>query len=389
MSFTTFRIMKIRNIPIYINITFFLTFFFVMFILIRTAFPFGFADIESVYIKYGLSFVATFLFFALLLLHELAHSLVASYYGIAIKNITLFFFGGVSVFEEEPEKPSQELVVSAAGPLASVISGLFFIVLYLILLFVSDLDVIFSFGDNILYKRDLGTLFLNVGSLTLFLGLFNLIPIFPLDGGRILRAFLAMFQPHQKATETAAKIGQIFAIFLAIFGLFFNIWLTILALFLYLAAGAESKRAAESSYLEGVTTKEIMTKEIITVDSKTSIYEFINFVIKYKHPAYPVIENRDVVGIVSINNVHPISEAEQYALTVSDVMDRDFVAVKPETPAYETFMAVGMSPIGRALVFDDYRNLVGIVTKSDFMLYFSIKEIKDDSIKEIENDSDF
>lgn len=381
MSSGSFRIMNVKEIPIYVHITFFLTFFLFTFIFIRSPYPYGFADVVSVYIKYGLSLIAAVLFFALLLVHELAHSLMAKFYGITIKNITMFFFGGVSVFEEMPKNPKRELMIAFAGPISSIVFGLFFLGIYALLFSASIPDKLFMFEDMILHKKDVSTLFLTVGALTVFLGIFNMLPLFPLDGGRVLRAFFATFMTYHAATQTAAKIGQAFAVVMAVFGLFFNLWLSILALFLYISAGAESKHVTESSLLEGIRAKDIMTKNIITVDSDMSLANFINFVIEHKHPSFPVLQNQSVVGMISINHVRSVNEVEQYALTVYDVMEKDYISVHPETSAVDALNLMNMSPLGRLLVFDERKNLIGLIAKSDIMLYLSVKDAKKQAMK--------
>lgn len=225
-----YRIGEIIGIPIKVDLSFLIVLpLFAWFFSIQSE-PFGFAGIQSEIMKYILSLLTALLLFASVLIHELAHSYFALRFGGSIKEIRLHLLGGVAAMRKEVHEPLKVIMIVAAGPLSSIVLGV-------MLLFL-------GFALNPVSLKDGNSLFLVVfilGYVNIFLGLFNLIPAFPMDGGRVLRAFLSIYMDYVKATEKAVLIGKIFAVLLGILGLFTDLWLLLIALYIYGNANREEQ----------------------------------------------------------------------------------------------------------------------------------------------------
>ncbi|WNY23889.1 Putative zinc metalloprotease Rip3 [Methanimicrococcus hongohii] len=384
----SYKIATIKGIPIYIHITFLLVFLLFAFIFAITGWPFGFRYVEPPIARYILACLTAALFFVTLLIHELAHSVVAKSYGANIQSITLFFFGGMSAIEN-PENsknmnhmdPSQELKISLAGPLSNIVIGAVLLAFnyffYGSIFGVSDVANWITEGIAT-FTSSIPTMIFLLGSLNLLLGIFNLLPIYPMDGGRVLRAWLAKRSSYEEATNTAVSIGKGFSVVLAIISILtFQWWFAILALFLYISASEEGKMFKMTTVLEGIDVRDIMTTDIDTVDESMSLNDFINFVFQKKHPGYPVTKNGIVIGMVTVDDARVVNEAERYAFTVKDVM-KEAVSVKADVTALEAFSEMGANNIGRLIVTDDEGNMIGIISRTDLMTAIYLK----DSFKE-------
>ena len=195
--------------------------------------PFGFAEVESPIVRYGLSALSAIFLFISVLLHELAHSYFAKRYGLNIFSITLLFFGGAASMEI-PKKPGQEAKIAFAGPLTSLIIG--FVCLFTYSYVISPSPVL---SQNPVYF-----IIWILGSMNLVLGVFNLLPAFPMDGGRILRSFFAWKMSYAKATHSAASIGKFISILMAIYGIYVgDLWLLLIAFYIYGSASSEDRYA--------------------------------------------------------------------------------------------------------------------------------------------------
>ncbi|MCW3132371.1 MAG: site-2 protease family protein [Candidatus Methanospirare jalkutatii] len=248
------QVCQIRGIPIRLHFSFLLIFF----IFVVAEPPFGFGGNFNTQTRLGLAAAATFLLFASLLMHELSHSLLAMRYGTKIQGITLFLFGGVAMMEDMPREPSKEWRVAIAGPAMSIAIGT--------PLFLAS----FIFKAVSPTLKPLSALAESIGLLNIFLAAFNLMPAFPMDGGRMLRAFLAERMPFLDATKKAVLVGKVFAVLMGIAGIMnplalahgrieiLNPWLTLIAIFLFIAASEEERATEIFAALEGVKVADVM-----------------------------------------------------------------------------------------------------------------------------------
>ncbi|RKD93509.1 CBS domain-containing protein [Halopiger aswanensis] len=298
------------------------------------------------------------------ILHELGHSLTAQRYGFPIDSITLWLFGGVAQFTEMPEDWRQEFTIAIAGPIVSVLVG------------------IVSYGLFAVTPAELNGVRFVLGYLAILnvaLAGFNMLPAFPMDGGRVLRAFLARSKPYAKATQQAAGIGRFFAIIMGLFGLFnLNIILIGVAFFVYIAASSEAQQVTMKAAFQDVTVSDIMTPagDLHTVEPDTSIADLIQRMFSERHTGYPVVE-RDaydgdrLIGLVTLSDAREIEPVERDAYTVEDVMTTDLQTIAPDSDAMEAIDRMRANDIGRLLVVDD-GDLVGLISRTDVMTAFDI-----------------
>ncbi|ERH01790.1 MAG: Zn-dependent protease [Halonotius sp. J07HN6] len=295
------------------------------------------------------------------LLHEFGHSLVAMRYGVEIESITLWLLGGVANFKAIPEDWRQEFSIAIAGPVVSVVVGVLSFVAFLVL--PPSFDAVrFVVGYLAL---------MNVG-----LAAFNMLPGFPMDGGRVLRALLARTRPHARATKIASEVGKTFAFVLGMLGLFaFSPIMILLAFFIYIAASGEAQQSAIKSAFQDVTVGDIMTPErdLLVADPKTTISDLMTRMLTERHTGYPVVDSRGaLIGMVTLDDARSVGEVERDAYTVEDVMQRDVQTITPDADAFTALQRIQDGDIGRLPVVDAAGDLVGIVSKTDLMTAFNV-----------------
>ncbi|MDK2782284.1 MAG: hypothetical protein PWR13_1312 [Archaeoglobi archaeon] len=344
---TSVTLIKIFGIPVRLHISLLIILPLFIGIFAINPPPWGFANLPHPQ-NYLFSSIATVLLFASILLHELAHSLVALRKGVRIKSITLMLFGGVASMEDSPDKPESEALISLSGPLMSLFLALIFYLLQFSSLFMKPL---FTF------------LFL----LNLILALFNLIPAFPMDGGRILRALLARRMSLIQATKKAAEIGKLIAIFMAFFGLFYNLWLFLIAFFVYIGASEEERSTEALVIFEGFRVRDIMSRNVSSVSPELTVEELLKKMFEEKHMGYPVLEGEKLVGIVTFEDARRVPFEKRTEVRVSDIMSRDIMVASPEEPLTAVLRRMSEGNFGRVPVVDEKGKLVGIVTRTDVL----------------------
>ncbi|WP_410765881.1 M50 family metallopeptidase [Haloferax sp. DFSO60] len=301
---------------------------------------------------------ATGLFLGVLL-HEFGHSLVAMRYGYTIESITLWLFGGVARFTDIPEDWKQELTIAIAGPVVSILIG--------IVAYAGFLVAPSSLPE---FKFVLGYLAL----MNITLAVFNMLPGFPMDGGRVLRALLARTRPHAKATQMAAEVGKVFAFLLGIFGLFFNLFLVALAFFIYIGASGEAQQSVLKATFQDVVVRDIMTarENLSTVEETTSVTDLLQQMFIERHTGYPVLRDGDLVGMVTLDDARSVREVERDAYRVEDVMSHELATISPDADAMDAIALMQERGVGRLPVIDDDDVLVGLVSRSDLVTAFNI-----------------
>jgi Zn-dependent protease/CBS domain-containing protein len=360
---TSFQIGKIMGIPIKVHITFLLVLPFFAWNFAITPPRLGFSD-QVFPLQYVLSFAAAVSLFICVVLHELGHSYIAKKHGTNIKNITLFLFGGVSSLEEIPKDPKTELKMAMAGPSVSFLIGIILILIYSFFKPASEsfVDYLFLSPINDPYLR----LVWMIAILNIVLGIFNLLPAFPMDGGRVLRAWLAERMSYIKATREAAGIGKMFAIFMGIFGLFYNFWFMLIAFFIYIGASEEEKSTEINLILEGVKIKDIMSKEVQTVTSGMSVEDLVEYIFRFKHMGYPVVDDGQLKGMVTFTNVQNVPKDERKVIKVSQVMNKNIISLQEDDDAVNAFKLMTVNNIGRIIVKKGDK-ISGIVSRTDLL----------------------
>ena len=298
-------------------------------------------------------------------IHEMAHSLIAKAKGIKIHSITLLILGGVSQMEETMPDPKVELPMALAGPLTSLAIGLVSAALvYVFDAIVADPGVagvlVFTFGY--------------LGLLNILLFGFNLLPAFPMDGGRVLRAWLARRMPLSRATRIAADVGKAFAVLFGIVGLLLlNPILIIIAFFIYIGANQEATFLRYNILLQDVTVADAMSSPVVTVEPATPLSRLVEMMYETKHLGFPVVERGALVGIVALADVHKISPLDREAMQVRDVMTRNPTNLPPSAPLLDALRVITGKDIGRIPVVADGA-LVGIVTRTDVLRVMELRE---------------
>ncbi len=355
---SSIQIGKIMGIPIKLHITFLLILPVFGYVFANYPPDFGFSDVEPLLLRYALGLSFAILLFTCVLLHELGHSYVAKKHGSNIQGITLFLFGGVSSLEDIPRNPKMEFKMALAGPAISLLIGSILIIFYKILN-----------GDLHLSNPYLRMVWM-IGYINVVLCIFNLLPAFPMDGGRVLRAVLAGKMSYLKATQTAAYVGKMFAIFMGIFGFLTvstgGFWFMLIAFFIYIGATEEEKSTQVSVTLEGMKIKDIMSRDVTTVSSGMSVDELVDFMFKHKHMGYPVVDGTKIKGIVTFTDVQNVPKEDRKIINVSKIMTKEIISLKEDDEAVKALKVMTTNNIGRIIIIQD-TNMIGIVSRTDLL----------------------
>jgi Zn-dependent protease/predicted transcriptional regulator len=324
------------------------------------------------FVYWGAGLLATLGLFASVTLHELGHSAVARRRGIPVRRIVLFVFGGVSQLEGEPEDPRSEFVMAIVGPLISLaLAGALFLARGL---------VSSQAGWPLLYS-----FFGYLAGLNLALALFNLLPGFPLDGGRVLRSFLwRRWRNSLRATRVASEVGSMLGLGLIGVGLLSilfadaagGIWYLLIGFFLRNAANASYQQAVFSGLSKGVTVRSLMTANPLTVAPDLPLDRFVEqFILGHHHPAFPVMDGDKLAGMADMERVKSIPRADWPLRTVRDIArplwESPTVGCDDDVAAAMQKMA--QDELGRVLVVDGAGKLCGILSRRDIMDYLALK----------------
>jgi Zn-dependent protease/CBS domain-containing protein len=306
----SFKIASVWGIPIELHITFVL--------LIAAVFVLSYPQFYSF-------FMVLFLF-VFVVFHELAHSVVARHYGIRVRKIILYPIGGVSEIEELPEKPSQEWRMAVAGPLVSLIVGA-------ILLGVNLLVSPQSFIQPIVSLTGAQNFLFDLAILNILLGAFNLVPAFPMDGGRVFRAVLAERMNFSDATRYAANIGKIFGIGMVIVGFLFpNYFLLILVgIFVYIGASEETEQTIVSTTLASVRVNDVMQLEVGSVNPEQTLSEALEVMFKNRYNDVLVTKNGVLEGVISWDELMKVEPRQRATLRIEQMPLRKIWIFKDES----------------------------------------------------------
>jgi Zn-dependent protease/CBS domain-containing protein len=335
------------------------------------------------------AFAAAALFLASVLAHELSHALVGRAQGIEVRRITLFVFGGMAQMEGEPHAWRAELWMAIVGPITSLVIGLVCVYLGTFLAGQVNIDP----EDPLAAVARLGpvsTILMWLGPINVILAVFNLVPGFPLDGGRVLRAILwGITGDIYRATRWAAGTGQLFAWvliasgFAMILGLhvpFFGtgvvggMWLALIGWFLNNAALMSHRQLLARRSLEGVPVSSMMLSSFASVPAGTSIAAFVDdYLIASDQRTYPVLEGGRLVGLVSLEDVRKVAPAERSVRTVEDIMTpaSELATVAPGAPAAEALRQLAGTTQAQLPVVAD-GEVRGLLRREDVVKWMSL-----------------
>ncbi|AEH06214.1 site-2 protease family protein [Methanothermococcus okinawensis] len=334
----SFKIARVMGIPIELHITFILLLILVYY----------FWDIGG--------FILYVFLFTSVVLHELGHSYVAKKYGVHIEKILLLPIGGMAMMDRIPKEG--EFKIAIAGPIVSIILGILFLGLSTFM----DFNILKI--DNMVYP-----LFMTVGVLNLMLGVFNLLPAFPMDGGRVLRALISHKVGYLKATKIASTIGQYLSLIMLGFGIIsLNIILILIAIFIYYGASQEYHALLSHDVFNKIKVKDIMSEDIVSVSPDDSIKDLVDLMFKYKYMGYPVVKDGKLVGSVSFNDIRNVDEN----ISVKDIMKPPIVVSK-NMDLNDLLLKMGNSE--RAYVVENNK-LKGIISKTDIIRILKLLGLK-------------
>jgi len=301
--------------------------------------------------------VLILLVFCFVTAHELCHSLVARKFGITVDNITLLPIGGVAAMKSSPEKPKHEFAIAIAGPLFNIVLAavLFFPAYYLL-----GPENLFNPGIGNWYRVLAYAFWINP-----ILAAFNLLPAFPMDGGRILRAFLADRMDYRKATEIAAGLGHTFAVIFGLIGIFYSrLMLVVIAVFIYMAASQEEAQVDVKMILNKFYVKDILRSDYFSVTPDMPLSEVLELVFQNHQEDFPVLENDKLVGLLTradlVGGIHKLG---MNTLT-GDIMRREFPTAtlrEKLTSVYKKFEEWGV----KAVPVVSNKEIAGIITLDD------------------------
>jgi Zn-dependent protease/predicted transcriptional regulator len=311
------------------------------------------------------------LFFSIII-HEFCHSLMARRYGMAMKGITLFIFGGVAQMEDEPPSPKAEFMVAVVGPLASIAIGVIFYGIYL-------------FAEEVQWTEPVKGVVRYLAVINGILAGFNLMPAFPLDGGRMLRSILWGLKKNLKwATRVSSWIGSGFGIFLILFGAYNvflgnfigGMWWFLIGMFLNGAATSSYQQLIARRALEGESVSRLMKTDPITVPASVSLKELIeNYVYRYHHKMFPVMENSNkLIGCITTKQIGDIPREQWAQKKVGDMAVQCSLknTIESEEDAMKALSKMKSNGASRLMVVEG-NHLVGIISLKDMLEYLSLK----------------
>ncbi|MBD3291149.1 CBS domain-containing protein, partial [candidate division KSB1 bacterium] len=305
-----------------------------------------------------------------IIVHELAHSLVARRFGMPIKGITLFIFGGVAEMNEEPPSAKSEFFMAVAGPLTSILIGMVF----------------YAFGmlAGASIPEAVAAVIRYLALINLILAGFNLLPAFPLDGGRVFRSILWAWKKDLKwATRFSSRIGSGFGVLLIVLGglSFFGgnivggIWWVLIGFFMLSASRMSYQQLLLRKALEGEPVQRFMREDPVTVPPDITLQELIeNYVYKYHYKMFPVVENDKLVGCISTAEVKEYSKDEWQNHQVGELAANcsDDNTIDPQEDALNALSTMRRTDKSRLMVVEK-SELVGVITLKDMLKFFSLK----------------
>ena len=352
----SFPIAVVAGIPIRIHVSFLLLLAFL-----------GFQLYGSRNESLGSIILIAALFFCVVL-HELGHALVARHYGIRTLSITLYPIGGVAALEEMP-RPRQELWVALAGPAVNIVIAA---------LLWGGLKLAHQLPPFTLFIEPGRSFAANLMAANILLAGFNMLPAFPMDGGRVLRAIIARFTDETTATTIAARIGQIMAVLLGLFGLATGqFMMLIIAVFIWFGAGQEAAYFQTRALLLGHRVREAMVRDFHTLPVGSTLRQAADLLLASSQQDFPILSGAEIVGVLSRAALLHGMASEGPETYIASVMDREFASARPDD-ALDGLLTSRLT--GPVLVLRDGvptdTSLVGMVTQENLLEFLTLAQLQ-------------
>jgi len=304
--------------------------------------------------------------FICVVIHELSHSLTAKQYGIPTRSITLLPIGGLADIQKMPEDPKQELAVSVAGPLSNIAIAL---VISLLLLITNNLD----FSTTDLHAITGKNFFIILMFANLMLAVFNLLPAFPMDGGRVFRSLMAIYFSREKATYIAMNMGKIFAFGFAVIGVFVNPFLIFIAIFIFIGAQKEYEQVRYTSVLSGYRVQDILMHEFTTLKEVETLRTAVEMLLDGPEQRFVIVDDENrVKGILTRNNIIQGLSEHGDDLIIRQVMNRSITTFEPDTSLEEAFQKMQKQRISMVPVVQNEK-LVGIIDMDNINEFIMVR----------------
>jgi Zn-dependent protease/CBS domain-containing protein len=306
--------------------------------------------------------------FGCVVLHELGHSFVAIRFGAHVQSVTLLPIGGVASMRSIPEKPYQELLVSLAGPSVNVVIAL---------VLMAARGGYHALGPNV-FPMSVGELADALVNANLVLAAFNLIPAFPMDGGRVLRSVLALFLPFHRATAGAAMLGQILAVGFVLVGLVKNPFLVVIGVFIFFGAKTEERTVRVRNMLRDVRAEDVMVTDFVNIGPGDTVARCLENVYHRKQEDFVVEVEGRLVGVVARKDWMDALHRGGPDTQIEEIMRRHFITVVPKTPLSRLYRDLWHLKQGVFPVMDGGK-LVGLLTLEDVSRFLAVQTIRQNS----------
>lgn len=359
----SFKLAKIAGIGIFIHWTFSLLILFIIFINYK-------AQHNITQIIWSVVFILAV--FVTIILHELGHALAAKKFNIATKDITLLPIGGIARLEKIPEKPFEELIVASAGPLVNITLA------FITGLFITFPETTEQMMNELSKGVNADNFFLNFFLINFWLAFFNLIPAFPMDGGRILRALLAFKLQRHVATRISARIGQFLAMLFIILGFFTSPFLIFIGIFVIIGAQVEADYTESKFMLKGFKIKDVVMKNYQTIDLNETIKTAVGLLLDSQNKNFLILENGIPVGTLNRDQIiKGLSTAGEQEL-IHHVMDRNLTYLDSDFSLESVFELLELNKSRLMLVMAN-NELAGTLDIENLMEFLLIHEVKIDA----------
>jgi Zn-dependent protease len=307
--------------------------------------------------------------FGTVFLHELGHALAAKRYGISTKDITILPIGGLARLEKIPKKPAEELVVALAGPAVNIaLAGI--TALFITMPSTNELTIQLTNGVNA------SNFFLNFFIVNIWLAVFNLIPAFPMDGGRVLRALLAMKMERHIATNVAAKIGQVLALGFIFLGFFGNPFLIFIGLFIILGAQGEAHMTKAEFMMKGILVRDILMKNYETIEESNTIETAVNKLLNGQCKNFVVMANQLPIATLGRDEIiKALSESGKQTLLLS-VADKNPIRLNVNQSLEEVYPTMIAGKNSMAFVYDN-QQFIGVLDLENILEFIMVKEAEE------------
>lgn len=351
---------KIAGISIFMHWSFSILIAYIIFINYRT----GNSTFQMLW---SLAFILSI--FATVVLHELGHALAAKKFGIQTKDITLLPIGGLARLESLPEKPKEELIVAIAGPMVNVALAI------LTGIFIDFPDNPEALSLQLSKGINADTFFLNFYIVNIFLAIFNMIPAFPMDGGRVLRALLAFQFEKHIATQIAARIGQLLALGFIALGFFVNPFLILIGVFVIMGAQMEAEFTQSKFVIKGYKVRDILMKQYQSIDANEPLKTATTLLLDSQSKNFLITENQEPAGTLNRDQIIMGLSEHGENTPIHTVMNQNLIFLDANAQLESVFELIYKNKANLLLVMEN-NELVGTLDTENLMEFLLIKEVE-------------